>query len=44
MVRLLIEVGADLHLADQGGVTPLQRARRKDHREIAALLNEAGAW
>lgn len=43
IVRLLIEAGTNLNLADRDGVTPLQHARRKRQHEIARMLEEAGA-
>jgi ankyrin repeat protein len=43
IVRLLIENGADVDLADGDGVRPLAHARTRGQTEIAALLVEAGA-
>lgn len=43
IVRLLIEHGADVDLADGDGVRPLAHARARGQREIAALLEEEGA-
>lgn len=43
MVRLLVEAGADVNLADSNGVTPLAHARRRGHGAIAAILEQAGA-
>lgn len=43
IVRALIEAGADVNLADPDGVTPLQHARKKGFKKIAALLEAAGA-
>ena len=43
IVALLIEHGADVNLADKDGVTPLRHARQRGFREIAALLEAAGA-
>ncbi len=43
VVRLLVEAGADVNLADRDGVTPLAHARRRGHAEIAAILEAAGA-
>ena len=43
IVRLLIEAGADLDLADKDGVKPLSHARARGQREIAATLEAAGA-
>ncbi len=43
IVRLLIEHGADVDLADGDGVRPLTHARQRGQIEIAALLESAGA-
>ncbi len=43
VVRLLIDAGADLNLADKDGVTPLQHARERGYDEIARMLQAAGA-
>ena len=43
IVRLLIENGADVDLADGDGLRPLAHARARGQTEIAALLVEAGA-
>ena len=43
VVRLLVEDGADVNLADASGVSPLTHARRRGYAEIAALLEAAGA-
>ena len=42
-VRLLLRAGADPELADAGGVTPLAHARERGQREVARLLEAAGA-
>ena len=42
VVRLLVEAGADVNLADVQGVTPLQHARRKGQTTVIALLEPAG--
>lgn len=42
-IRLLIEYGADVNLADKDGVSPLQHAREKGFKEIEGILLEAGA-
>jgi ankyrin repeat protein len=39
IVRILLASGADRSIADHNGVTALQHAQRKGHREIAALLS-----
>lgn len=43
VVRLLIEHGADLDIADKDGVRPLAHARARGQTEIVALLEAAGA-
>lgn len=43
VVRLLVEAGADVNLADSNGVTPLQNARSRGHVEMASILENAGA-
>ena len=43
IVRLLIEHGADVDLADGDSVRPLAHARARGQTEIAAMLVEAGA-
>jgi len=43
IVALLIEAGADVNLADGGGVTPLQHARAGGYEEIESMLVAAGA-
>ncbi|PYI55968.1 hypothetical protein DLM86_08240 [Paenibacillus flagellatus] len=43
IVRLLIEHGADVNLADKDGVTPLQHAQKRGYDTIAGLLIAAGA-
>ena len=43
IVRLLVEAGADVELADRDGVTPLEHARRNGYDAIARLLEGAGA-
>ncbi|MBO1003904.1 ankyrin repeat domain-containing protein [Pseudogracilibacillus auburnensis] len=42
-VQLLIDHGADVHIADNGNVTPLQHAHEKGFKEIEQILLEAGA-
>jgi ankyrin repeat protein len=39
----LIAAGADVNRADGDGVSPLTHARRRGYREMAAMLEEAGA-
>ncbi len=43
VVRLLVDAGADVNLADRDGVTPLAHARDRGYGEIAAILERAGA-
>jgi uncharacterized protein len=43
IVRLLIEHGADLDIADKDGVHPLAHARARGQTEIATALQAAGA-
>lgn len=42
-IRLLIEHGADVNLADKDGVTPLAHASEKQFKEIEEILLESGA-
>ena len=42
VVRLLIEAGADVNLADRNGTTPYRHAKRNGYSEIAELLAAAG--
>ena len=41
VVRLLVEAGADVNLADGNGVTPLEHARRRGFEEMVMILEEA---
>ena len=43
IVRELLAHGARVDLADRDGVTPLAHARRRNYREMAGLLEAAGA-
>ena len=43
ITRLLIAHRVDVNIADRQGVTPLAHARQRGFREIAALLEAAGA-
>ena len=43
IVQLLVDHGADVHLADKDGVTPLAHARERGFHEIALILTKAGA-
>lgn len=42
IVRLLIEHGADVNLADHDGVTPLQHAKQRGYKEMIEMLTKAG--
>ena len=42
-VRALVRGGADVNLADRGGVTPLSHAEQLGHDAIARVLRAAGA-
>jgi len=41
VVRLLVEAGADINLADSNGVTPLEHARQRGFAGIIDILEEA---
>jgi uncharacterized protein len=43
VVRLLVEAGANVNLADGQGVTPLAHARRKGQVTVIQILESAGA-
>ncbi|GAB4075234.1 hypothetical protein GCM10028778_27380 [Barrientosiimonas marina] len=43
IVQLLVDHGADVHIADGEGVTPLQHAQEQEFKEIEAILKKAGA-
>jgi hypothetical protein len=43
VVRALVEAGCDVNIADRGGLTPLQHARRRGYVEMARILENAGA-
>jgi len=42
-LKALVEAGAGVNLADRGGATPLALARGRGYREMASLLERAGA-
>lgn len=43
VLKALLEAGADVNLADRNGATPLALARSRGYREMAAILEKAGA-
>ena len=43
IVRLLVDHGADVHIADGDCVTPLQHAKKRGYREIEHMLQQSGA-
>jgi ankyrin repeat protein len=43
VVRLLVQAGANVNLADGSGVTPLAHSRQRGFKEIVAILGSAGA-
>lgn len=43
IVRMVLERGANVNLADRDGVTPLQHAQRRGQAEVARILRAAGA-
>ena len=43
VVRLLVEAGANVNLADGKGVTPLTHARQHGYQQIISILQNAGA-
>ncbi len=43
ITQLLLAAKADPNIADRDGTTPLAHARRRGYREIASLLESAGA-
>lgn len=42
VVRLLVDAGADIQLADGNGITPLEHARSRGYEDIIAILESAG--
>lgn len=42
IVRLLVEAGANVNIADRDGVTPLVHARRRGYTGMVAILERAG--
>ncbi|WP_454063011.1 ankyrin repeat domain-containing protein [Candidatus Nitrospira salsa] len=43
IVQSLVDAGADIHIADHDGVTPLLHARQKGFQEIVSILESAAA-
>lgn len=43
IVKALLDAGADVHIADKEGVTPLQHALNLGYAEMVSLLRQAGA-
>jgi hypothetical protein len=43
IVRMLVAAGANVNIADRQSMTPLQHARDRRYREIASILERAGA-
>ena len=43
VVRLMVEAGADVNLANSNGVTPLDHAQRRGFKNIEQILITAGA-
>jgi ankyrin repeat protein len=43
VVRLLVDAGADVNLADKDGTTPLAHAKSKSFTDIIKILENAGA-
>lgn len=44
IVKVLVDAGADVNIADNDGITPLQHAKRRKLDEIISLLIEANAY
>lgn len=42
-LKALVDAGANVNLADRGGDTPLALARQRGYREMASILERAGA-
>ncbi|MBD7986103.1 ankyrin repeat domain-containing protein [Sporosarcina sp. Sa2YVA2] len=43
IVQLLVDHGADVHISDRDGITPLEHAESRGFKEIERILKEAGA-
>jgi len=42
VTKLVLAAGANPNIADRDGVSPLQHARRRNQREVEALIEAAG--
>jgi hypothetical protein len=42
-LRALVQAGADVNIPDRAGITPLAHARGRGYKEMAAILEKAGA-
>lgn len=42
IVKMLVDAGCDINIADKDGVTSLTHARRKNFKEIVSILENAG--
>ena len=42
VTKLVLGAGANPNIADRDGVSPLQHAKRRGQREVAALIEAAG--
>lgn len=43
IVQMLVDAGADVHIADKDGLTSLTHARQKNFKEIVSILEKAGS-
>ncbi|MWV42153.1 hypothetical protein GRF59_00785 [Paenibacillus sp. HJL G12] len=43
IVKLLVDHGADVHIADRDGITPLQHAQNRGYEAIERILKNSGA-
>jgi len=43
ILKLLVDAGADVNIADRDGVTPLMHARRRGYQAMVDILSAAGA-
>jgi ankyrin repeat protein len=42
-LKALVEAGANVHFADRNGQSPLALAKGRGYRDMAAILEKAGA-